>query len=233
MLPGALGSHKIFYRQWQFLQHQAMRRRVVLIDYPGSRDVEAMALGFERLLDLLRIERAVFVGSSLGAGWLQVFTSAAIQGGRLNDRAGHLLIGNTFVDAEPLQKSPLFARSLVNDRPAADVKTVFDDFLLGLPASELRTVQLALLREQSSEDLAGRLKMVANCGIIPLSTVPQDRITVLACDDDGVTTREVADIVRNAYPKARHVTFPAGGHYPHVNQAERYNELLQEILQAH
>ena len=228
MLPGALGSAKIFYRQFEFLQHDPTPRRVVLVDYPASRDVEAMARGFDRLLDLLGIDRAVLVGSSLGACWLQVFTSS---GRPLASRVEHLLVGNTFVDAEALQKSPLFARSLVNERPAVDVKSVFHDFVLSLPPCELRTVQLELMREQSADDLAGRLKMVANCGTIPSSIVPHERITVLTCDDDGVTTREIADVVRNAYPGARHVAFPAGGHYPHVNRPDDYNELLGEILQ--
>jgi pimeloyl-ACP methyl ester carboxylesterase len=189
-----------------------------------------MAAGFSRLLDLLRIDRAFFVGSSLGACWLQIFTSDAIREDGLTCRVAHLLIGNTFVDAEPLQQSPLFARSLVNDRPAADVQNTFHDFVCGLPECELRTIQLSFMREQSADELAGRLRMVANCGAIPISIVPSDRMTVLTCDDDGVTTREVADGVRKSYPHARQVAFAAGGHYPHVNRPEQYNELLQEIL---
>jgi len=208
-----------------------MGRRLVLVDYPGSSDVEAMTRGFDRLLTLLHVDRAVFVGSSLGGCWLQIFTSSGHA--PLTQRVEHLLIGNTFVDAEPLQKSPLFARSLVNDKPAAEVKRVFHDFVTNMPDCELRTVQLAFMQEQTAENLANRLKMVANAGAIARSAVPQDRMTVLSCDDDGVTTKEIADDVRSAYPGARHVAFPGGGHYPHVNRPEQYNELLAEILRAH
>ena len=66
--------------------------------------------------------------------------------------------------------------------------------------------------------------------VFAVSAVPPDRMTVLTCDDDGVTTREVADVVRKSYPNARHVAFTAGGHYPHVNRPEEYNELLRAIL---
>lgn len=229
MLPGALGSHKIFYRQWEFLQREGTQRRVVLVDYPGSSDTAAMTNGFEQLLSLLHIERAVFVGSSLGACWLQIITSAGNH--RLTQRVLHLLIGNTFVDAEPLQKSPLFARPLINDKPAAEVKKVFHDFVMGMPACELRTVQLAFMAQQTADDLKSRLKMVANAGVIPCSSVPQDRMTVLACNDDGVTKGEVADGVRKSYPRARHVAFESGGHYPHVTRSDAYNKLLAGILE--
>ena len=204
MLPGALGSHKIFYRQWEFLQNAGMGRRLVLVDYPGS---------------------------SLGACWLQILTSSGNL--QLTQRVEHLLIGNTFVDAEPLQKSPLFARSLVNDKSATEVKRVFHEFVLGMPECELRTVQIAFMAEQSADDLANRLKMVANAGVIACSSVPQDRMTILSCEDDGVTTKEIAERVCKSYPRARHVAFSNGGHYPHVNRAEQYNKLLAEILREH
>jgi pimeloyl-ACP methyl ester carboxylesterase len=228
MLPGALGSHKIFYRQWEFLRNAGAHRRLVLVDYPGSSDIQAMTGGFEQLLTLLHVDRAVFVGSSLGACWLQIFTSSGNR--QLTQRVEHLLVGNTFVDAEPLQKSPLFARTLVNDKPAAEVKKVFHDFVTGLPECELRTVQLAFMAEQSADDLANRLKMVANAGVIPSSSVPQDRMTILTCDDDGVTTQEIAGQICRAYPQARHVAFTSGGHYPHVNRPQQYNMLLADIL---
>ena len=231
MLPGALGSHKIFYRQWEFFQCPAIGRRLVLVDYPGSSDAKAMADGFDQLMSRLHVERALFVGSSLGACWLQLLTSS--QAHPLTSRVAHLLIGNTFVDAEPLQKSPLFARSLVNDRPAAEVKNVFHGFVTGMPECELRTVQLTLMSEQPAEELANRLKMVANAGAIATSAVPQDRMSILSCVDDGVTTAEIAEQLRTTYPRAKHVVFPSGGHYPHVNQHAQYNKLLAEILGEH
>jgi pimeloyl-ACP methyl ester carboxylesterase len=231
MLPGALGSHKIFYRQWEFLRDAGMGRRLVLVDYPGSSDVQAMTSGFNQLMTLLHVDRAVFVGSSLGACWLQILTSGSNP--QLTQRVEHLLIGNTFVDAEPLQKSPLFARSLVNDKPAGEVKKVFHGFVMGMPDCELRTVQIAFMAEQSADNLANRLKMVANAGLIACSSVPQDRMTILTCDDDGVTTKEIAEQVCKSYPRARHVAFSSGGHYPHVNQAGQYNTLLGEILREH
>ncbi len=231
MLPGALGSHKIFYRQWECLQNAGMGRRLVLVDYPGSSDVQAMTSALNQLMTLLHVDRAVFVGSSLGACWLQILTSSGNL--QLTRRVEHLLIGNTFVDAEPLQKSPLFARSLVNDKSATEVKRVFHEFVLGMPECELRTVQIAFMAEQSADDLANRLKMVANAGVIACSSVPQDRMTILSCEDDGVTTKEIAERVCKSYPRARHVAFSNGGHYPHVNRAEQYNKLLAEILREH
>ena len=69
-----------------------------------------MTSAFNQLMTLLHVDRAIFVGSSLGACWLQILTSSGNP--QLTRRVEHLLIGNTFVDAEPLQKSPLFAQVL-------------------------------------------------------------------------------------------------------------------------
>ena len=130
----------------------------------------------------------------------------------------------------PCKRARSSRRSLVNDKSAAEVKKVFHDFVMGMPECELRTVQIALMAEQAADDLANRLKMVANAGVIACSSVPQDRMTILTCDDDGVTTKEIAEEVCKAYPRARHVAFSSGGHYPHVNRPEQYNKLLAEIL---
>ncbi len=228
MLPGALGSHLVFYRQWKHLDLYQPARRVILVDYPGSSDLTRMAAAFEELMRLLKVERAIFAGSSLGACWLQVFTSSIAPS--MVQRTEHLLIGNAFVDAEPLQLNPLFVRSLVNDKPADELKKKFSGFIEAMPDGELRSAQICFARVQTAEQLSGRLRMVANVGAIPLSKVAQERMTVLTCDDDGVTTKDIGNLVCAAYPKARHVSFESGGHYPHVNQAARYNELLGEIL---
>ena len=58
-------------------------------------------------------------------------------------------------------------------------------------------------------------------------------MTILSCEDDGVTTKEIAEQVCKSYPQARHVAFSGGGHYPHVNRPEQYNKLLAEILREH
>lgn len=226
MLPGALGTHEIFYQQLAFLEPTY---RVILLGYPGSDNTEAMGGGLISVLDRLEIEKGIFVGSSLGACWLQVITASATAS--LNKRVAHLMLGNTFVDAEPLQGNPLFARSLINEGTPETIHAQFTHFVQNLPACELRTIQLDFLaNHQSPEELAGRLGMVANAGRIPTSAVSQERITLLTCEDDAITMGPMGKALRDAYSAAHHVEFSAGGHYPHVNQPGQYNALLKSII---
>jgi len=223
LLPGALGTVEIFSQQvLRFSGHA----RVVVLGYPGSADKARMTESFYVLLQMLRIEKAHFVGSSLGAYWLQVFTHER------TDMVQSLVLGNTFVDAEPLQANPLFARRFLEQGSAAQVKQAWLDFVEGLPASELRSLQLAHVGpHQPAEELHGRIATVANAGRTPLSSVASDKITLLTCDDDAITHGAMGEALSAAYPAVRHERLPRGGHYPHVNNPGAYNAVIASACQ--
>jgi maspardin len=221
LLPGALGTVEIFSKQLlRFSEHA----RVVVLGYPGSADQALMTESFYALLQKLNIAKAHFVGSSLGAYWLQVFT---------HERTGmveSLVLGNTFVDAEPLQANPLFARPFLEQNSAGRVKQAWLDFVEGLPASELRSLQLAHVGpHQAAEELHGRISTVANAGHTPLSSVAPDKIALLTCDDDAITHGAMGEALSAAYPGVRHERLPRGGHYPHVNNAAAYNAVIASV----
>lgn len=217
-LPGALGSIEVFSRQ---LLHFSRSCRVILLGYPGISDPEAMTASFHEVLEQLDVRQADLIGSSLGAYWLQVFTHAS------PDVARHLILGNTFVDAEPLQANPLFVREFIDAAPAAEVKRRWIEYVESQPPSELRTVLLELAgMVQSAEELRGRIGTVAHAGRIRLSRVPAWAITVLTCDDDAITHGAMGEALRRAYPDSPHVALPFGGHYPHVNNPHAYHAAI-------
>jgi pimeloyl-ACP methyl ester carboxylesterase len=180
-----------------------------------------MTDSFYALLQQLEIAKAHFIGSSLGAYWLQVFTHER------SDVVESLVLGNTFVEAEPLQANPLFARPFLNENSAEQVKQAWIEFLGGLPASELREMQLSHVGPyQAAEELRGRLLTVASSGHTPLSSVPRSKITLLTCDDDAITNGAMGEALSRAYPGVRHERLPWGGHYPHVSNPQAYNAVV-------
>lgn len=217
-LPGALGSGEIFARQ---IEAFGKSRRVLVLGYPGCNDTARMTRSFLHVIGQLGVETAHLVGSSLGAYWLQVFTHAA------PGIARSLVLGNTFVDAEPLQANPLFERAFLERTPAEGVKERWMAFLEQLPPSLLRELLRKLAGElQAAHELHGRLRTVAHAGMVPLSKVDPAAITVLSCDDDLITSEGLSERVHAAYPGANHVRLKRGGHYPHVNEPEAYNHVI-------
>lgn len=217
-LPGALGTVEIFSKQLlRFSGHS----RVLVLGYPGCADKARMTASFHALLQMLEIQHAHFVGSSLGAYWLQVFTHERADG------VDSLVLGNTFVDAEPLQGNPLFARAFLERNGADQVKQAWLDFVERLPASELRSLQLAHVGPgQPAEELYGRIATVAHAGRVPLSSVDAGKITLLTCDDDAITHGAMGEALIAAYPGVRHEALAKGGHYPHVNNPAAYDAVI-------
>ena len=63
MLPGTLGTAEIFWNQIAAL---GKRVRIVSVTYPEIGDIKRLADGLAALLDRLGVDKASFVGSSLG-----------------------------------------------------------------------------------------------------------------------------------------------------------------------
>jgi maspardin len=219
-LPGALGTVEVFSKQ---IVHFSPQLRVIVLGYPGESNKSKMTDSFYRLLDTLDVKRAGFVGSSLGAYWMQVFSHEC------DERIDSLVLANTFVDAEPLQANPLFSRAMLEKCSANEVKERWVEFLHAMPESELKAAQLAMvIPDQTAGELKGRLTTVAHSTYVPLSRVPADKLTILTCDDDPITHGTMGEALRLAYRPAPQISLPFGGHYPHVTNAKGYNKVVTD-----
>jgi pimeloyl-ACP methyl ester carboxylesterase len=223
-LPGTLGTVQIFSKQ---VVEFSSRYRVVVLGYPGECDIDLMTASFFGVLQALGIGEAHFIGSSLGAYWLQEFSSSRA------DFIRSLVLGNTFVDSRRLHFIRMFQAAFLSQATEGEVKEAWLGFIEGLPASELKQfLQHDVGVEQKARELAGRSYTIAHLGPVAMSLVPPDRITLVTCEDDKVITPETAEQLADAYQGARYVRFPAGGHYPHVLNPAAYNEVVRDRVQA-
>ena len=225
MLPGAIGTCEMFYKVFAALRAEL---RVVSVTYPAESDPEALADGLADFMDELGLSRASLVGSSFGGFWAQFFAL------RYPDRVETLFLGNTFVEpSELFAKNPLFAPETVFNTPPERLQRLWREVVERTPASELRSLQLAMLSgRQSAVNLYARFVGVAEALPCPELRVADSSIAVIDCDDDPIIPRATRVAVRERFPGATVYTLGTGGHYPHVLNPARYVEAIRTQLKA-
>lgn len=219
LLPGALGTCEVFFKQITALGE---RHRVVAVTYPGFVAPEALADGLYEFLDRLGLVGALLVGSSFASFWLQFFAL------RYPASIRKILLGNGFVDGEPLASmNPLFAASLVKDSTPEALIIAWRAIIASTPASELRDLQLDMLNgRQPAPVLQSHLRFVITAKPCPPLPISDAQIILLDCLDDKIITPAMREAVQLKYPNATRHSLASGGHYPHILNPEAYNALL-------
>ncbi len=219
LLPGSLGNADIFCHQMLGLPPQV---RCVAVDYPDAPDT-TLADGLAGLLDVLELERASLLGSSLAGYWLQTF------GVCHPGRVAAMILANTFCDSSELREHPLFSIPMLRAVAGDALKSEWLGRLEARGPDELRDIQIQLLRDGQAGEA---LRLLAAAAAAPAPTMPHGRfpIAVLDCEDDPILSARTRAAVADLYPAARRLTVPTGGHYPHVTQAATYNRFVGSVL---
>lgn len=223
LMPGGLGNADIFYNQMLDLTPAI---RCIAVDYPDT-DHESVADGLAALMDLLGLQSANMLGSSLGGYWLQFF------GVRYPERVSAMMLANSFSHSCELRMHPLFSEPVLRDIDGEALKSEWLARLEARDADELREVQIALLREGQTGDLLRRRLLAAatapDAPVIPHGQFP---IFLLDCEDDPLLPANTRNALVERYPAARHVRLPSGGHYPSVTQTDLYNDFISDAVSA-
>lgn len=222
LLPGSVGDGAMFVRTLLSLGDKA---RLIAVTYPSIDDPVALAHGLAAVVEHLMLPPAVVVGSSFAAYWAQFYAL------HYPEQVRSLVIGNGFVDGQDLADNPLFDRAYVESVSAKELHAQWLGRVRAAPVAPLQQLQEMMLAErQSPENLQARFLGVVRSRACPPLSLPADAITVLDCDDDPLIPPAARARVRAQYPDARHVSLPAGGHYPHVLNPEGYEKLLLNLL---
>lgn len=221
MLPGALGTCEVFYKQ---LSDTRRDIRTIAVTYPGISTPERLADGLGKLMDHIKLSKAHVLGSSYGGYWAQFF------GVSHADRLETLTIGNTFVEPSGLFANPLFNPEWVLKSSAEEFQLAWKDAVSNAPPSELRNLQLDMLSgRQTAENFKGRVVGVVTAKPCPELNLPLSKLTVLDCDDDPVVGPSMREAVRAQYAGATVRALRTGGHYPHILNEKVYGETLRSM----
>ncbi|MCQ9617911.1 alpha/beta hydrolase [Paenalcaligenes niemegkensis] len=220
LLPGSVGDSAVFVKTLLSLGTQ---RRLIAITYPALADAHALAHGLAQLMDTLDLERAVVVGSSFAAYWIQFFAL------HYPERVAKLVLGNGFIEGSDLADNPLFDRETLEKIDAETLHAEWRERLIPLSHQPLQGYLLKLLSErQSPKNLHARLLGVARAEPCPPLSLTDDRIVVIDCPDDPLIPAVAQKKLRQRYPGAQHVSFENGGHYPHLLSPKPYERFILE-----
>lgn len=221
LLPGSMGDGAMFVRT---LLSLGERLRLIAVTYPEQSDAEGLSHGLKAVFDHLGLPCSIVVGSSFAAYWAQHFARL------YPDHVRKLVIGNGFTDASDLADNPLFDAEWVRKTSPAELHAAWLQRVRSTPVSPLQQLQQLMMEErQSPENLHARFAGVTQSTACPPLSLPDDAIVVLDCEDDPLIPPAARDRLRQAYPGARHVRLPTGGHYPHVLNPESYESLLLDL----
>ncbi len=218
LLPGSVGDAAMFVRT---LLDLGERMRLVAVTYPALSDAAQLADGLAAVTSHLALPPHRVVSSSFSAYWSQFYAL------RHPARVHALVIGNGFVDGTDLAANPMFDRQFVESVSPEALHAQWLERVRATPVAPLQQLQEIMLAErQSPANLHARFLGVVRAQICPPLALPASAITVLDCDDDPLIPPPVRERVRQQYPDARHLSLPAGGHYPHVLNPAAYEAFL-------
>jgi maspardin len=221
LLPGALGSGDMAFK---LAQGMGDAMRTLSITYPSGVTAACLSKGLAQLLDHLGLGQVAVWGSSYGAWWAQSFALASCE------RVSALWLGNMPVDGADVASLPLFAQERLARSSDEDVLTDWRTAISSRPESELRDLQLWMLNNGlSGMEFRRRLREVAQAeALAPAGSI--ESTVIFDCSDDPLLGPLARQRVIDLYPRAKHIHFSEGGHYPHITCSEQLLAALRQWL---
>ncbi len=196
---------------------------------PGAYSIDRLGRDVLELLDALRIERAHFLGLSLGGfvgQWLGIHTP---------ERIDHLILSNTASYlGPPHQWDEIIASTLA----APDMTQIADMFLRNwFPAHMLQNRHeiveafRSMVLSTNRQGLAGAYAAIRDTDMRrTIALIPRPTL-VIAGEHDSVTTVSHAKAIAETIPGARFRVMPTV-HLPNVERPAEYMETILEFLES-
>jgi maspardin len=223
-LPGLAGAYDIW---WAQMEAMASNYRVISTSYPPVDSLEAMANGVLAILDQEDEEKANLVGSSLGGYFVQYLVAA------YPERVERAIFANTFPPNDLMVEQTNTAGAVL---PYLPEWLVFSGLRVGFresvfPASGNSELVLAYLQEISygrmtKAQLVNRFNVVIDPFTAPDITTLGIPVMIIESDNDPLVELSLREALKTTYPTATVHTLQDAGHYPYINDAETYTQLL-------
>jgi len=217
-IPGAMGTADVFAPFFAVLPAAI---RAIAASPPALPDAAELAAGLVRLLAARGVTRATLLGTSFG-GYVAQFVAL-----QAPDLVAQLVLANTFADprlsANPRDPAIVAAEdaSVMHDAAVKRVASGAD--------TPVRSALLAQLAREAPEVLKARALALARGAAVGSLALDDGRIGLIDTADDPVISPAMRADLSARYPQARHITLPAGGHYPYLADPGGYASAVMSL----
>lgn len=228
-LHGMTGAYDIW---WQQMTALAPAYRVISLTYPPAATLEEMSQGVLAVLDAEGVDRAYVVGTSLG-GYLVQFLMTTHP-----ERIERAVLANTFPPNDLLRQRNESLIRLLPVLPAWLVMRVFRSSTVNsiYPASGHSELVLAYMLEQvagrmSKAQVTARAKAVIEPFTPPNPEALGIPVLIIEADNDPLVEESLREQLKATYPAAQIRTLHGVGHFPYLNDAGEYTDILMDFFQ--
>eukprot|EP01083_Nonionella_stella_P084554 234119_1 len=226
-LHGTSGTAEIFFLQQLSLVPRGYR--VISCQFPAYYSVDEFTRGFDRFLDIFKLQKVHLLGVSLG-GYLVLHYAK-----RYPLRVQSLILCNSFCETSVFfQNAPCL--SLFRMMPEFLLKKYILDnypsYVADPDVAKAVDFMVLQLESISRSDLASRLTLNCTLGSVYDIEIPRKRITVIDSLDAFSLPESLRDSLYNLVHGARISNLKTGGDFPFLSRPEEFTMLLQVHLRA-
>lgn len=224
-LHGMTGAYDIWWQQIDALKEQY---RIISVTYPPVQSLEGLETGVLAILEKEGVRDFNVVGTSLGGYFAQYLMA------KHPERIRRAVLSNTFPPNDLIAEKNRVLGTLLPYLPQWLVLSVFrDNFRQTIyPTSGSDELTLAFLTEigygrMRKAQLVGRYYCAIEKFAVPTPTVP---VMIMESDNDPLVELTLREQLKATYPSATVHTFSGAGHFPYLNRAQEYTQLLVDFL---
>lgn len=229
-LHGMTGSYDIWWRQIEALRKDY---RIISVTYPALNSLEKMGQGILTILDQEKIGQVDLVGTSLGGYFTQYLLT------RHPNRIRQAVFANTFPPNKIIaEKNKTIGRLLPYLPEWLVIKVFRKSFKNSIyPASGNHELNLAFLNEIGSgrmtrAQVVGRYRCVVETFAAPGVREQGIPIMIIESDNDPLVEPALREALKTTYSGASVFTFHNAGHFPYLNHAAAYTDLLKKFFKT-
>ncbi|HIP49126.1 MAG TPA: alpha/beta hydrolase [Lutibacter sp.] len=227
-LHGMGGSYDLW---WQQIQELEKDHKVISYSLPESiYNLEDTSNGIQAILEKEKVGTFIAIGTSMGGYISQYLVST------MPERIEKVVFGNTFPPndiiinankgkAKVIPYLPELVLLKLSDKklhkeliPAANNSELLKAFLPSIPFSKKQFMnRYAVVIDRFEIDPSKPM----------LKSIPK---LIIESNNDPLVQKELRTALIKLYPEAETYTFNKAGHFPYINEAKLYNEVLNSFL---
>ena len=226
-IHGTGGAYDIW---WQQIESLKDKYNIISITLPPVNTLRAAAEGLVEVLDYEKIAQTHVVGTSMGGYIAQDLMY------HYPSRISKAVLGNTFPPNDIYKKENKNLRIIMPLIPEWVIMYLFRENVSEkiIPASENSKLVESYLHEQyygymSKKQIIGRFDIVLEYFELKQNPETETKMIpklIIESDNDPLINEVLREKIKILYPEAEVFVFHEKGHFPYLNQAQKYAQVL-------